>query len=478
MEAYLLLERTTEMPEPLTMRKKAEIFQYDLFSRFCLEGQVLCKLKNPTPEFPFVAYNMPDDAYMTGMMAAVFSFKYAVTGDPEDKKTVSLLLQGLDKLCHVSGRKGLLARAWWPLDNPDFMEGGHAWHVNEELGLRWNGDVSTDQMDGVFFGFYYAYKLAADEAEKALIARCVAELMDALIDNGLRIIDIGGDMTAWGNYTVEHLVAQEHLHGLLLLQHLKIAEYVTGDAKYGELYRKIAVEDQLAGYTAAAWLPVPPPFSNHSDNVMHIMELLPLLELERDPALHALYLQGLRVLSRGYSGEDITLPNGMTPYEFMEHRFRTADLGVPEAMVGFIVQAVQGFWEGDPLRHGIRVTGTPIYNFAFMKYFNETEDDIPVTAAETLRLFPLRMKWSRATIAQYEAKFDFAYDPAPRSPEPEEEMPIPIDRRKKDWSAWVQNPYTHPLDDEEEDEIWEYNGHDYLFGYWLGRLYGYISEEE
>jgi hypothetical protein len=228
------------------MRKKAELFEYDLFSLFCLERQILCKLKNPTPEQPFISYNMPDDAYMTGMMAAVFSFKYAVTGDPKDKETVSLLLRGLDRLCHVSGKKGLLARAWWPLDNPNVTDGGHAWHVNEEQGVRWNGDVSTDQMDGVFFGFYYAYKLAADEAEKEMIARDVAELMDALIENGLRIIDIGGNMTRWGDYTVEHLIAEEHLHGLLLMQHLKIAEYVTGDAKYGALYRKIAVEDRLA----------------------------------------------------------------------------------------------------------------------------------------------------------------------------------------------------------------------------------------
>ena len=465
------------MPAPLTMRKKAEVFEYDLFDRFSLEGQILCKLKKPTPDSPFVSYNMPDDAYMTGMMTAAFSFKYAATGDPGDKKTVSLLLRGLDKLCHVSGKKGLLARAFWPLDNPDFMDAGHAWHINEEVGVRWNGDVSTDQMDGVFFGFYYAYQLAADEAEKAMIARDVAELMDALIENGMRIIDVGGNMTAWGNYTVEHLIAGEHLHGLLLLQHLKIAEYVTGDEKYGALYRKIAVEDGLAGYTPAAWLPVPPPFSNHSDNVMHIMELLPLLDLEQDPALYAIYLQGLRVLSRGYSGEDIALPNGMTPYEFMENRFRTADIGIPDAMKDFAVNAVKGFWEGDPIHHGIRVTGTPIFNFAFMKYFDENEDGVPVGAADTLRLFPLRTKMNPDTIAKYEKQFDFAYDPTPRSPEPEEEMPVPIDRRRKDWSAWVQNPY-EASDGTPDDGVWEFNGHDYLFGYWLGRMYGYIEEEE
>ena len=466
------------MPNPLTMRKKAEVFQFDLFSRFSLDGQILCKLKNPTPDAPFISYNMPDNAYMTGMMAAVFSFKYAVTGDTEDKKTVSTLLSGLDKLCHVSGKKGLLARAWWPLDNPDFSEDGHCWHINEQQNVRWNGDVSTDQMDGVFFGFYYAYKLAASEPDKALIARNVADLMDGLIENGLRIIDINGEMTRWGNYTVEHLIAEEQLHGLLLLQHLKIAEYVTGDKKYGELYRKIALEDQLAAYTTVAWIPVPPPFANHSDNVMHIMELIPLLELETDPSLYAIYLQGLRVLSRGYGGEDIVLPNGMTPYEFMEHRFRDTDLGIPDSMKDFVVDSVKGFWADDPIHHGIRITGTPIYNYVFKKYFDDDEDGVPVTATETLSVFPFNTKWNRDTIADYEKRFGFTYDPALRSPMPEDDMPIPVDRREKSWSAWVQNPYTEQAESEIVDDVWEYNGHDYLFGYWLGRMYGYIGECE
>ncbi|MCL2513771.1 MAG: hypothetical protein FWF08_07705, partial [Oscillospiraceae bacterium] len=392
------------MSQPLTMRKKAEIFEYDMMTRFMLDGQVLCKLKNPTPEAPFISYNMPDDAYMTGMMAAVFSFKYAVTKDPEDKKTVSKLLGGLDMLCRVSGKKGLLARAWWPLDNPNFSD-GDKWTVNEEMGVRWNGDVSTDQMDGVFFGFYYAYKLAADEKEKKAIAHNVSELIDAVIENDFRIVDITGEMTRWGNYQVEHLIAEEHLHGLLLLQHLKIAEFVTGDKKYGDLYREIAVDKQLAGYTVTAWIPVPPPFANHSDNVMHIMELLPLLELETDPDLYNTYLQGLRVLANGYSKEDITLPNGMTPYEFMENRFRSADLGISGGMADMMVNAVQNFWNGDPIHHGIGVAGEPLFNYAFMKYFNCTEEGVPVTGTETLRLFPFYIKWNRGTIEKYEKQF-------------------------------------------------------------------------
>ena len=464
------------MSQPLTMRKKAEVFEHDLFNRFNLEGQILCKLRNATPEAPFISYNMPDDAYMTGMMAAVFSFKYAVTKDPADKETVSLLLRGMHKLCHITGKKGLLARAWWPLDNPNFYAAEDRWHVNEDLNLRWNGDVSVDQMDGMFFGFYYAYKYAANEAEKAMIAADVCELLDTILENDYRILDQNGNMTTWGNYRVKDNIENDHLHGFLLLQHLKIAEFVTGDPKYTELYRKTAIDENMAAYSVTTWLPVPPHFSNHSDNVMHIMERLPLLEMEEEPALKALYLQGLRTFASGYNGEDIVLPNGNTPYEFME---RLAAAHMTPEQLQLATLFVRDFWEKDKIYHGVRVMGTPIYNFVFQKYLNDNEEGVPVKAKDTLRYFPLDMKWNSDTIQKYEEKFGFTFDPTPQTPELPEEMPAPIDRRLKDWSAFVQNPYRARCDEgEKPDGVMEYNGHDYLFGYWLGRLYGFIGEDE
>ncbi len=469
------------MPQPLTMKKKAEIFEHDLRSRFMLEGQVLCKLRLPTEDVPFVSYDMPDDAYMTGMMAAVFSFKYAVTQDPADKQFVSLLLSGLHKLCHISGKKGLLARAWWPQDNPNFLGLAREkrWTLNEKEGVYWNGDVSTDQMDGVFFGFYYAYKYAADVQEKALIAADVRELVDTLLENGCRIIDQNGNMTTWGDYTVEYTTKNTHLHGFLLLQHLKIAEYVTGDSKYGALYRKFAIEDGLAGYSVTTWLPMPPQMANHSDNVMHIMERLPMLELEEDPQLLEVYMQGLRTFAYGYSKEEVVLPNGMKPYEFMADLFEREKGQFPSPKLAEAVKNfVQDFWNKDSLYHGVRIMGTPIYNFVFQKYLGDEEEGVPVKALDTLRFFPFDMKWNSDTIARYEQQFDVKFDPSPRTPELPEDMPVPIDRRRKDWSAWVQNPY--PVTDVEApkpDGGMEYNGHDYLFGYWLGRLYGFIGGE-
>ena len=100
--------------EPLSMAKKAALFQHDMETRFLLEGQALCKLKLPNGNRDFVAYNMPDNAYLTGLYLGTLAMKYAVTQDPKDKATAKQCIQALHLLCAVSGKKGLPARAAWP----------------------------------------------------------------------------------------------------------------------------------------------------------------------------------------------------------------------------------------------------------------------------------------------------------------------------------------------------------------------------
>ena len=95
-------------------------------------------------------------------------------------------------------------------------------------------------------------------------------------------------------------------------------------------------------------------------------------------------------------------------------------------------------------------------------------------AIDTLRWFPLDMKWNRATVAKYEREVGFAFDPAPKSPEPQAGQPVPVDRRVKMWSAWVNDPY-HSAGDRSADHPMEFNGHDYLLGYWMGRYFGLID---
>ena len=136
-------------PEPVVLgplAQKAKVFDYDMQKRFVLDGQALCKLKRPTTATPDITYNMPDDAYMTGIHLGMLAMRYAVTGDATTRREAGESIQALDLLCTVSGIKGLLARSAVPIDTP-FSDDGE-WHLTSDGTYLWRGDVSTDQMVG------------------------------------------------------------------------------------------------------------------------------------------------------------------------------------------------------------------------------------------------------------------------------------------------------------------------------------------
>ncbi len=412
----------------LSLSKKEAVFEHDMRARFLLDGQALCKLKLPTPARDFIDYNMPDNAYMTGIRLGTLSMKYAVTGAPEDRAAVSEAIRALHLLCTVSGVPGLLARAVWPKERPLADDG--IWRDSACGRYRWRGDVSSDQVDGVMFGFSLAHALAADEAEKALIAADAAALVDHILGNNLRIVDADGKPTRWGNYTPAYVRRLERMNALLWLQALKVTHQVTGEDRFDALYRQYAVDEGYAELAVMARLLLNPTRRgavNHSDDVLLFLAYENLLRLETDPALREHYLAGFRRM-----------------------------------------------WAGSDKFPGVKPEANPIYAFLAAKYLDDDSGVAP--AIDTLRWFPLDMKWNQDTIAAYAQQFGFTYDPAPQSPEPEKDQPIPVDRRAKSWSAWVMDPYA-PGEDRSIDAPIEYNGHDFLLGYWLGRHYGHIPTD-
>lgn len=405
---------------PLNLAKKAEVFNVDLQRYYALDGQVAPKLKLPTPQRSFIAYNMPDNAYMTGIYAGMLAMRYAASKDPAARAQASQALKGLDLLTTVSGKKGLLARAAVPLDMP-FEDGGD-WQPSPNGRHKWWADVSSDQMDGALYGYVMLYDLTADDAEKKLIAKNVSDLVSYVLDNGYRIIDYHGRPTQYGNYTKEHITQREPMNGLLLLQHLKIAHHVTGNERFaqeyerlarGEGYAKLAVKARRGGFGRV----------NYSDDVLLWLAYYPLLLIEKDPELKGFYEASLR---------------------------RT--------------------WEGEGNLRGIKHEQNPIYAFAVNRFLGDTSGT--PAGIQTLQWFPLDMKLNRLSIARYERELGFRFDPTPQSPAPAKGEVVPVDRRPKYWSTWVHDPYVAGT---REDFALEYSGLDYLMAYWQGRYHGYIT---
>lgn len=407
--------------------KKAEIFQQDMEERFLLDGQALCKLLLPLNNRG-LSYNMPDNAYMTGIYVGTLSMMYSITKDDRDKEKLIQSVKALNLLCRASGVDGLLARAVIPFDSPWKDDG--IWRLTPDGKYKWRGDVSSDQVDGVMFGFSWAYESVHDETVRREIAKDVTAIVEHILRNDLRIIDVDGKPTTWGKYFPQYTMI-EPLNALLWLQALKIAHQVSSDTKYADLYKKYAIEMKYAERAIHVRRNLDPTrkgFVNHSDDVLFFLGIEPLLRLEKDPQLREHYIKSLK------------------------HA-----------------------WEGSPLFPGLKPEANPLYSFLSAKYLGDTSE--VENAIKTLLWFPFSIKWNKDTLAKYEQQHGIRLIWNVQSPEPEKGKPIPIDRRENTWSAWVQDPYLSPGDPLEDSPV-EYNGHDYLLGYWLGRYYGFIDKDK
>jgi hypothetical protein len=394
-----------------------------MYARFVFDGQLAPKLRSVEPVEGVPSYNMPDNAYMTGIYTGILAMKYAVTKDEETRRRGSEAVDALHLLCIASGTPGLLARAVVTPEMAKLDDGD--WQPAADSRRVWRADVSSDQMDGVFYGFLMAYDFFANDEEKKRIAEDVSALMDYLVKNDYRIIDYNGKPTEWGNYTEEYVTTREPMNALILLQHLKVAHHVTNDPKYGDLYRHFAIEKKY-GELAVRARNYRLRSVNYSDDVLLWLAYYPLLKLEKDRELAEMYKASLR-----------------------------------------------RSWEGEGTHKGIKKEDIPLFNYMVAEFLGDRSG---IEAAErTLRQFPLDMKWNRGTIAKYEQVFDFTYNPVPLSPEPAAGELVPIDRRPKLWSAWVHSPYESG--DRARDIPGEYNGHDYLMAYWYGRFLKLIAAE-
>jgi hypothetical protein len=410
----------------LPLEAVAEVFHRDLVERFSLEGQVAPKRRLPRPGVPYPTYNMPDSAYMTGIWLGTLAHRWRATTDAEARARAARAIRALDLLQAASGVEGLLARAA-VMPGPPHHDDGR-WRPSPDGKLLWRGDVSSDQMCGVYYGYALAFDAVADDQEKELIARNVRSLTERLARDGWRIIDSDGTPTTWGNYTPQYCANREPMNALLLLQHLTVANHVTGDRKFAE-WRDEMIERHgyldLARRARRMGDPTIPGNVNHSDDVLLLLAFEPLLRLEKDAVRRSAYIDGLKRM-----------------------------------------------WEGDEGFPGVAIEANPPATFLH-RLFVDPSADI-AAAPEALRLFPLDMKWNGDTVRAYAERFGFSYDPTPVSPPALPGQVVPIDRRPKSWSAWVHDPYI--AGDRTEDAAQEFNGHDFLWAYWLGRSGGLIGE--
>ena len=287
----------------------------------------------------------------------------------------------------------------------------------------------------------------------------VRAVTDHLIENGFLLRDHDGKPTRWGNFSPEFFHSaqgweQRGLNSMMILSFLRVAEHITGDAKYGESYRYLCDEHHYDFNAMQSKSYFPPDFVVPWDNNLCLLSWYGLFNYETDPERLLRWRLSVKHAWQHIAKQMNPLWNLL--YQACATRF--ADL----AADGYFDSA---YPELEPYRE------------ALLKEFRpeaRLEDSLA-----TLRAIPLDLI---AYHVDNTHRLDVRFDPAPGAQGPlfqlrgergwgHDTFALPIDERGQ-----VRQGHSHfDLVTPENGGWYEHEGTIFLLAYWLGVYHGFIE---
>ncbi len=365
--------------------------------------------------------DVEDAAIWTGIYIASQAFRFSVTSEQQAMESLERSLAAIHDLRMITGKEGLIARGFLEgTDTSVFDAEGHVGTGDYE-GYVWRGDVSRDQYLGVFFGLGLAHPFIQSPGSKDRIVEEIRSLGNHIIDNDLRIVDVDGEPTRYGNFSATR-ARVDGFGAILALSVIQTAYGITGDERFSQYYAKRLVEDEGYHNVARRWLQVGLRiFRNHINYNMAFLALHILITFETDAQRKALYL---RLLDGIWDDVRNDLNSFFT---FIHHGL----LGQGQSGEGAIREALQSL-ELFPL---------PLVN---RKVENSKDPSIP-------------RSWIRDRKRRRQAR-----------------DALPMDRRVPNNFIWKENPR---LLDGGSDNGRIFHPVGYLIAYWMGRYYDFISPD-
>jgi hypothetical protein len=303
---------------PMTLAKKAAHFDQITQDRHMRRG-FISHIHLQTPGDPTKGYRFmisDNDGLWNAIYVGAMSFRYAATRDPIARKQAREALEAMLDLERLTGIPGYPARA--VATDDELNKGIDGVNLEEHVRVPgetdkiWSrspvdpaawckGDTSSDEMDGHYFAWYVYHDLVADAAEKSRIAAVVRRATDHVLSHNYTLVGHTGRKTRWGIWTPELInlhpfyASLRPLNSLEILSYLKVAEHITGDAKYAR-----AADDLIQKHhyllnslmmrrgATGRWTGI-----NHSDDELLYLAYYPLLRLERDPDRRRILLQSI-----------------------------------------------------------------------------------------------------------------------------------------------------------------------------------------
>ena len=403
-----------------TLLEKAETIERLVNARHRRLGLVAaCVLDDPDNPTAHRIEDDDNDGLWTAYHVAAMSLCHGATGDPAARTSARESMHALYMLQNASGTPGLVARSVVPAEIGRTKSA--QWRPTPDGTMYWKSDTSSDEIDGHYLAFYTYFEHIAknDPAERNLIEKQVRALTDYLVDNNYQLIDWNGKRTRWGFWNPEALnrnpmnYVETGLNSLQMLSFLRVAHHITGEPRYEQHFRTLALDHNYLSNILLTKKCFPDE-NNHSDDQLGFVAWYPILQLEREPRVSRALAAGV---NRHYA---VVKPEKPSFYTFV---YATID----------------------PL--GADIDG----------------------AIENLREIPTDR---RTFAAKNSHRADVAFSPLPnRFGRPVLTRVLPADERC--FKKWNADPY---IPDEGGDGRLEDDGAAYLLPYWMARYHGFIEE--
>ena len=314
---------------PMTLAGKAKFFEDEIDRRHRRTeyGYVMAvRLPQAGDTSTWEQHDSDNDGLWTAMYGAGECFAYGATKDPRARERARRAFAALRFLSLVTqggehpAPPGFPARTVLPAAGPDpnllytrerelrmRETRDHLWKIltprwpkSADGKWYWKADTSSDELDGHYFFYAQYYDLAAvTAAEKEEVRAVVRSITDHLLEHNYSLVDWDGKPTRWGFFDPQSLNdnryhwAERGLNSLSILSYLKVAEHMTGDAKYRHAYQRLVREYKYATNVMVPKISVGPGTGNQSDDEMAFMSFYNLLHYETDEELVQKYAYAL-----------------------------------------------------------------------------------------------------------------------------------------------------------------------------------------
>ncbi|MFH1739049.1 MAG: hypothetical protein ABIH23_08580 [bacterium] len=311
---------------PMTFAEKAEFYENEIDKRHRrtpFEYVYAVGLKRPGDKSEWIQRDDDNDGQYTGMYGAAECFAYAATKDPKAKERATKAFEALRFFSQVTqggsrpAPRGFPARTilptsgWNPnesvytLDDDRRRQKGDSlwkvmhprWPTSADGEWYWKCDTSSDELDGHYYLYGRYYDLVAEtEAEKERVREVVRNVTDHLIEHNFRLVDWDGKPTRWANFSPDSLNRDSNwwpergLNSLSILGYLRVAEHVTGDAKYTEAVDKLIREHGYAMNCMVPKIQRGPGSFVQFDDEMAFLNYYNVIQYEKDPKLREMFV--------------------------------------------------------------------------------------------------------------------------------------------------------------------------------------------